>query len=190
MVLWPPGRGSGPSERGTSTKVQCRSLRRCPKMSGVTARPSFSVAWRDRSLVPGVRADDVSRVVATPGPERLGSTNSSQATLLRSMFRWLRRGVWPLVWATTMVVAAGAAYTVRDVLFVHVAASTDRSIWESHPDASPPPVHRHGAVTDRDGPQPPASGTIPVFIDGRSDDLSIHRQHVPRMLHAGVRTDH
>lgn len=97
-------------------------------MGVVTAEPTFPVARHDHSLVPGGRTLYVSRVGATPGPERLGFADTSQVAPQRVAGGWLRRGVWPLLWAAALFASCGAAYAVRDVLFVPAEHQTPRSI--------------------------------------------------------------
>ncbi|MFZ4720251.1 MAG: hypothetical protein ACOYMR_12550 [Ilumatobacteraceae bacterium] len=86
--------------------------------------------------------------------------------------RLLRRLVMPLGWAVALLLCAGSAFAVRDVLFPSLGESSARSVWEPRPSAGgePAPI-RSTTSAERPTAAAPA-GVVIETIDEPSSSIA------------------
>lgn len=102
---------------------------------------------------------DVSRVVQAVVPA--GAPTSFWVGSRAGVARVLRRSAMPFGWAIALLVCAGSAFAVRDVLFPSLGVSAARSVWEPRPaTGSTAPIIRSTTSADRHTAAAPAGVVV------------------------------
>jgi hypothetical protein len=90
--------------------------------------------------------------------------------------RTLRRSTMPIAWCVTLLICAGSAFAVRDVLFPSLGEAAPRSLWEPRPTATsePSPI-RSTTSAERPAAAAPADVVIEPTTSADAVDSSAPR---------------